>query len=381
LVYYKQVLQALKKQLESEENKRKVIEVIQRMYTPMLCLSFPEDSLHILQQGESLCLELGDEKALAFCYGIMSRLYFYKGESHLAIEYGEKGYWQAEKVEDLDSMVQASSYLLPVYLMRGQMFKLMRVASKAIPLMEETQRQKDFFNLPYIPYAQCCSQLGMALAYLGNFDEGRMYCEKGLSEATETGDLYTLGLTAYFFGWFWLLKGDGKKAIEHVKNSIQSFEAADYPMMLGLSWSLLGYGYYYLGDLETARKHCQKGLEIHPEQIRRAEELILKGMEIMRELDLKPYLALGYSWLGECFENAGQKDKAVENLKTAEEMFKEMGTYYYLARTHAIYADLYKKEGDKSKAKENMNKAIEIFNECGADGWVKKYEEELASLS
>jgi predicted RNA polymerase sigma factor len=62
-------------------------------------------------------------------------------------------------------------------------------------------------------------------------------------------------------------------------------------------------------------------------------------------------------------------------------MFKEMGTNYYLARTHAIYADLYKKEGDKSKAKENMNKAIEIFNECGADGWVKKYEEELASLS
>jgi hypothetical protein len=24
---------------------------------------------------------------------------------------------------------------------------------------------------------------------------------------------------------------------------------------------------------------------------------------------------------------------------------------------------------------------IEIFNECGADGWVKKYEKELAVLS
>jgi len=28
-----------------------------------------------------------------------------------------------------------------------------------------------------------------------------------------------------------------------------------------------------------------------------------------------------------------------------------------------------------------VNKAIEIFKECGADGWVEKYEKELASLS
>jgi hypothetical protein len=28
-----------------------------------------------------------------------------------------------------------------------------------------------------------------------------------------------------------------------------------------------------------------------------------------------------------------------------------------------------------------LNKAIEIFRECGADGWVEKYEKELASFS
>jgi len=31
--------------------------------------------------------------------------------------------------------------------------------------------------------------------------------------------------------------------------------------------------------------------------------------------------------------------------------------------------------------KENLAKVIDIFKECGADGWVKKYEDELASLS
>ena len=39
------------------------------------------------------------------------------------------------------------------------------------------------------------------------------------------------------------------------------------------------------------------------------------------------------------------------------------------------------RSGDLPKAKENLNKAIEIFTECGADGWVDKYEKELATIS
>ncbi len=51
-----------------------------------------------------------------------------------------------------------------------------------------------------------------------------------------------------------------------------------------------------------------------------------------------------------------------------------------LARDYALYADLFKRKGDLSKAQENVTKAIEIFEECGADGWVDKYEKELAEL-
>ena len=53
---------------------------------------------------------------------------------------------------------------------------------------------------------------------------------------------------------------------------------------------------------------------------------------------------------------------------------------YWLARTYAVYADLHKKEGDQSKAKEQLEKAIGILRDLSADGWVKKYEAELAQL-
>ena len=52
-----------------------------------------------------------------------------------------------------------------------------------------------------------------------------------------------------------------------------------------------------------------------------------------------------------------------------------------LGRTYAVYSDLYRKEGEASNTKENLNKAIEILKECGADGWVEKYEKELAAFS
>ena len=53
---------------------------------------------------------------------------------------------------------------------------------------------------------------------------------------------------------------------------------------------------------------------------------------------------------------------------------KEMGMNY------ALYAELFKRKGDQPKARENLDKAIKILIKCGADGWVEKYEKELALL-
>jgi len=74
-------------------------------------------------------------------------------------------------------------------------------------------------------------------------------------------------------------------------------------------------------------------------------------------------------------------NEAEEWIKKAIEADEINGTRWYLGRDYALYADLFKRKGDQSKAKENLNKAIEILKECGADGWVKKYEKELAAIT
>jgi hypothetical protein len=44
-------------------------------------------------------------------------------------------------------------------------------------------------------------------------------------------------------------------------------------------------------------------------------------------------------------------------------------------------SESHKRKAEPSKAMESLNKVIEILKECGADGLVKRYEKELASLS
>ena len=73
--------------------------------------------------------------------------------------------------------------------------------------------------------------------------------------------------------------------------------------------------------------------------------------------------------------------EAEDWVKQAIEADKRNGTMWSLGGDYAFYAELFKRKGNHSKAKENLAKAIDIFKECGADGWRKKYEEELSALS
>ena len=67
--FYREALQALRKLPETEENKRRDIDVRLSLMATMMGLAFPEDSLEILQEGERLSRELGDDRSLARFHG------------------------------------------------------------------------------------------------------------------------------------------------------------------------------------------------------------------------------------------------------------------------------------------------------------------------
>jgi class 3 adenylate cyclase/tetratricopeptide (TPR) repeat protein len=398
--YYKEAIKVLNQLPESEDNKIKQIEVILLIATPMMLLGHPEDSLRILQEGERLCKELDDKKSLAILYSLIGIYYMHRGKPLDAIKYSEIGFGQSQKIQDIELMAPIARGLCISYVAVGEFRKTIDVAPKIIGLLENTQRESDFFGAPFNTYSLLCAYYGLSLAMLGNFEKGTVYFEKGLRIVSAINHLASLGVAEMAYGLLFLAKGDGINAIKHFEKSIRHSEEGRTLLISGVTWSGLGSGYYYLGDLEAARKHMEKGLDItihggsewwisfhylylskihldlgdpknsrsfieealklsqknsekhlegaswtwlgrvmgktDPSQSDKAKGCILKGIKILDEMNIKPWSSEGYLCLGELYADAGKREKALENLKKAEEMFQEMGMDYWLARTQEV---------------------------------------------
>jgi tetratricopeptide (TPR) repeat protein len=278
------------------------------------------------------------------------------------------------------------------------------MAPEVIELIEKTERESDFFSQGVNPYSLLCSYCGQAMGLLGAFDEGKIFLEKGLRNASETNDLINLGNGELLYGYICLVKGDWERSKEHFEKGIKHSEEAKFALVSAMSWCSLGYVCAMLGDLETGKRHAEKGLTIYrdigiemllsvahcqlgwihldsgdlnnarslaeealrlsqknnekyieewswllfgrilgktePLEISKAEGSFLKGIEIGKELRTKPFCYLGHLYLGELYLNGGEKEKAMDNLKKAEGMFQEMGMDYWLGKAQEILARL-----------------------------------------
>jgi len=396
--FYKDAINILKQTPETEQNKREKLGVILSMANPMRLLAFPEDSLKFLEEGERLCKELGEKKSLAAISSLIGYFYSFRGDVTLGTKYQEASFEEAEKIQDLEIMVPVGYGLCISYVYGGEYRKVVKIAPRVIDSLEKMHRELEFFGGSSNEYAILQASYGCSLGFLGEFEKGDQLCEKALSFAHKINHFVSIALAELFYGMLFANKGDGENAVKHLQSSIEYGEKSQAAYMLGHAWGYLGFGYFLLGELETALKFTEKGLKmlmdvgfpvafvhrflsyihfnlgnlneakVHAEQalnlaqtnhqkcwegiswlrlgrilgkiegpqLPKAEEYILQGMKILNELGTKPYYAQGHLFLGELYGDAGQKEKALKNLKKAEAMFQEMGMDYWLARTKKL---------------------------------------------
>jgi len=239
---------------------------------------------------------------------------------------------------------------------------------------------------------------------MGNFSEGEEFVDKGLRLMGETNNLTGIGFVETLCGGVFFAKGAGRGVVHHIQKAIECFEKSQTVLFLGVSWMLLGYGHYLLGQHETALGFIDKGLKIqtdlgmpfwmsshyfglgtvhcdlgnleearsHAEravklsqqnnerqweglsrfllgritgkmdssQVNEAEDQIQHGIKIFDELKFRPFHSVGRLFLGELYAEAGQREKALENLKKTESMFQDTGMDYWLNRTQEVLARL-----------------------------------------
>jgi tetratricopeptide (TPR) repeat protein len=402
--FYKEAINVLNKLPDTEENKRRGIEIRLLIADPMASLGFPEDSLQILQEGERLAREIGDDRSLARIYSDIGYLYSFRGDPLQGQKYTENAFEEAEKMQDIELMAPIAYKLCMSYIMAADYLKVAEIAPKIIALLEKTHKESEFFGMGLNPYCSFLSQHAHVQGWLGNFEEGEALSEKAISFACEINNLFNLMEAEFACAWVYHAKGDGKNVIEHCQKAYKYAEEMQVIVILASLWTGVGWGYYLLGDLENAQKYAEEGLEIQNEagvlmnaffphwvlglvhldsgelenarkcmeealkiseshnekhaegasrfcmgrilgkidtsQSEKAEEYILQGITILEELKMKPWSTDGYLFLGELYADSGQKEKALEILKKAEIAFQDMGMDYWLRRTQEVLGRL-----------------------------------------
>ncbi len=84
--------------------------------------------------------------------------------------------------------------------------------------------------------------------------------------------------------------------------------------------------------------------------------------------------------MGEIYLYLDDTHKAEIWIRKAIESDEQSNIPWDLARAYALYAEFFKKKSDPAQAREKLGKALEIMHGIGADGWVERYEKELAGL-
>ena len=91
--FYQEALESLNRMPETEENKKRVIEISKLMHGPIFCLCYPEYSLEIFQKAERLSREIGDKKSLAAFIAHISGYYATSGMPLEGIKYVEPRFY------------------------------------------------------------------------------------------------------------------------------------------------------------------------------------------------------------------------------------------------------------------------------------------------
>jgi class 3 adenylate cyclase/tetratricopeptide (TPR) repeat protein len=221
--------------------------------------------------------------------------------------------------------------------------------------------------------------------------------------AEESGDIHSKAVAQHSHGCSLYAKGLLKEAESHLLEGIGLSKKIDWYSWVGWSHFLLGEIYSENGKFVEAKEHYRISnqtlekwglspsvrtlaiLGVIKSGILDYEKDIDMGLlyEYLKDIKLNAFEGWAFRCVGEILLNiddlhTSEAERWIQNAMEADQRNRMM---FHLGKDYALYAGLFKRRGDREKTRDNLGKAIEIIKECGADGWVEKYEKELAGIS
>ncbi|PQP35458.1 hypothetical protein C6A37_02405 [Desulfobacteraceae bacterium SEEP-SAG9] len=243
----------------------------------------------------------------------------------------------------------------------------------------------------------------MVYDWQGRNDLGYQTCAEATRMAEESGDILSKAVVYTCYGFSCYCKGFFKEAEEYLIKAIDFSDRVNLTLWNALAHWFLGDAYFDIGEYKKPQEHYERAVsllargKLKTSWIDQIKLALLRAKERNHgqdcELNLlysyeamvrrKNFDTWTYRYIIDILLNHNDQSFSIAQdfIKKAVEEDEKNGMMWFLAKDYFLYADLFKRKGDLPKAKENLKKAIEIFKECGADGWVERYEKELAPAS
>ena len=344
-----------------------------------------------------LALKHDYKKRLTQIYTIIGvNSYYIDEDFSKAAEFFQKAIELAEKTNNLISLIFATHYLGHVFVDDCEFEKGHDYIKKALDIVEMGN------VLWSIAMHKACIAMNVYCAQ-GKIELAYQTSNEGLRLAEQSGDILSKTEAYVNHGVCCYAKGFLDEAEEHLLRGIDLIERTNLIGLEILSIIHLGRAYFLKREYKKAEKCYNKlmsfwKLGILGPSYFNLTKIALASAKVMNDendIDLRSLYAYASEnkirrWeglirrdMGEILLNFDNKHipEAEKWIKQAIEADERHGMISELGQDYAVYAGLLKRKGDLSKAKENLGRAIKILKECGADGWVEKYEKELATLS
>jgi class 3 adenylate cyclase/tetratricopeptide (TPR) repeat protein len=343
-----------------------------------------------------LAVKRGDKKGVSQIYTILGTHSFVSQEDYpKAFQYLQEALKIAEESKDFTTLWVASHWM-------GHALAENCEFEKALIHLERDLRISTFANILWsISIMKSCIAMNI-YCNQGKANLAYETSHEGLKLAEESGDAFSkaeaytsCGISSHFKGFLDQAEG-------YLMQGIGFSEKINYSTMSMLASFWLGVTYFERGEYPKSQYYCNKFISVGEQRKIFPSWTNLGKIYLARAKVMNSDKALNLESLSEYAEQNKVKsfeghmkrgigeilmkiddDRIVESehwIQEAIEADQRNRMLWHLGIDYTLYAELFKRKGDRLKAKENLGKAIEILRECGADGWVEKYEKELAAL-
>ena len=233
----------------------------------------------------------------------------------------------------------------------------------------------------------------------GKVEEGFRATEKSIELAEKSGDVYSRGTAYASHGISCFFKGFFQEAEIQMEKGFQWRSAIPFAWY-GIAQIFLGFAYAEMGNFEKSKDSLYLAIsaladnDLQPSLVTLGRAALTRTKilnserdfdgDFLRDIRCNFLTITGFLYwcLGDIYLHIDDDHipEAEYWYRQAMETSEQKSTKFSGGLAAASYAELFRRKGDHTQAKSNLGRAIDIFRECGADGWVAKYEKELARL-